>query len=172
MFKYFCKSKWTFPILSLLLIIVLSGCGTVNKMEFYNDTKSTDLSEEVSEISLETTEDKVKKILGQPSFTEKSNDGKVTNLIYGQKKENPKIELQVSDGKVNRYFFLSEEYSSTKGITKGDSEEDVIKKYGENYYHRDETGLKIIGYFDKKKKCNIEFSLNDTVEGILVTKVD
>jgi hypothetical protein len=172
MFKYFCKSKLILLILSSLLITVLSGCGTVNKMAFYDDTKSTDLSEEVSGISLETTEDRVKEILGQPGFTEKSNDGKFTNLIYGQNKENPKIELQVSDGKINRYFFLSEEYSSTKGVTKGDSKEDIIKKYGENYYQREETGLKIIGFFDKKKKCNIEFSLNDTVEGIMVTKID
>jgi hypothetical protein len=172
MFNFFYKSKVTSLILLTLLITVLAGCGTVDKMEFYDETKSTDLSEEVSGISLGVTEDKVKEVLGKPNFTEKSEDKKFNNLIYGQSKKNPEIELQVSRGKISRYFFLSHKYNSTKGIARGDSKEDIIKKYGENYYQRDETGLKIIGYFDKKKKVNIEFSLNDAVEGIMVAKID
>ncbi|MED4074150.1 hypothetical protein [Priestia endophytica] len=172
MFNFFYKSKVTLLILLSLLIIVLAGCGTVDKMKFYEETKSTDLSEEIDGISLGVSEDKVKELLGKPSFTEKSEDKKFTNLIYGQSKKSPEIELQVSKGKISRYFFSSEKYSSTQGITVGDSKEDVIKKYGENYYQRDETGSKIIGYFDKNKKVNIEFSLEDAVEGIMVSKID
>ncbi|MGG1220763.1 CAP-associated domain-containing protein [Priestia endophytica] len=172
MFKYFYKGKFILLILSSLLVAFLFGCGTVDKMEFYGDTKSTELPEEVNGIYLGTTEDKVEEVLGKPDFIEKSEDKTFNNLIYGRDKENPEIELQVSDGKVNRYFFFSDKYSSIKGITKGDSKEDILKKYGEKYYQRDETGLKIMGYFDKKSKVNIEFSLADHVEGIMVSKID
>lgn len=172
MFKYFYKGKFILLILSSVLIALLFGCGTVDKMEFYGDTKSTELSEEVNGISLGVTEDKVKEVLGKPDFIEKSEDKMFTNLIYGRDQEEPEIELQISNGKVNRYFFYSDKYSAIKGITKGDSKKDIIKKYGESYYQRDETGLKIMGYFDKKRKVNIEFSLADHVKGIMVSKID
>ncbi|RAS71679.1 hypothetical protein [Priestia endophytica] len=172
MFKYFYKGKFILLILSSLLVAILFGCGTVDKMEFYDDTKSTELSEEVNGISLDATEDKVKEVLGKPDFIEKSEDKMFNNLIYGRDKEKPEIELQISDGKLNRYFFYSDKYSATKGITKGDPKKEIIKKYGESYYQRNETGLKIIGYFDKKRKINIEFSLADHVEGIMVSKID
>ncbi|MDT3763557.1 hypothetical protein [Priestia filamentosa] len=172
MFKYFYKGKFILLILSSLLVAILFGCGTVDKMEYYDDTKSTELSEEVNGISLDATEDKVKEVLGKPDFIEKSEDKMFNNLIYGRDKEKPEIELQISDGKVSRYFFYSDKYSATKGITKGASKKEIIKNYGKSYYQRDETGLKIIGYFDKKRKVNIEFSLTDHVEGIMVSKID
>ncbi len=172
MLKLFFKGKGILLFLLSLLLTILTGCGTMDKMEFYDDTKSTKLSEKVNGISLGITENEVREKLGKPDFIEKSEDKTFSNLIYGQDKEKPEIELQVSDGKVHRYFLVSDKYSSLKGITKGDSKENIITKYGENYYQRDETGLKVIGYFDKENKVNIEFSLDDTVEGIMVSKIN
>ena len=50
--------------------------------------------------------------------------------------------------------------------------EDVIQAYGGNYYEREDSGARIIGYFDKTQKVNMEFSFNETIEGIIVSKIN
>ncbi|MCC2420468.1 MULTISPECIES: hypothetical protein [Bacillus cereus group] len=49
---------------------------------------------------------------------------------------------------------------TAKGIKIGDKKEDVIRKYGNNYYFRMEQGTNIIGYIDKKRYISIEFWLS------------
>lgn len=47
---------------------------------------------------------------------------------------------------------------TSKGIGLGNSVDDVIKAYGENYYKRmDDIGIPVIGYVDQKRKVTIEF---------------
>jgi hypothetical protein len=61
---------------------------------------------------------------------------------------------------------------TTKGIGYGNSVEDVIRAYGNNYYKRvTEQGLSVIGYVDQKEHTTIEFGYNqkqNTVEGIRI----
>lgn len=171
MFGFFRMYRFTLSIL-LLSIIVLSGCGTTNKMDFYENTDSTSLSEEVNTISLNSTEDKIKEILGEPDFVEEVEKSKSTYLIYGKDRDNSDIEFQIVNGQVASYFFSSNTYKTSKKITKGSSKEDVIQEYGENYYERDDSGAKIMGYFDKNQKVNMEFSFNETIEGIIISKIN
>ncbi|MFJ7677125.1 hypothetical protein ACIQXQ_03660 [Peribacillus sp. NPDC097198] len=171
MFGFFRMYRFTLSIL-LLSIIVLSGCGTTNKMDFYENTDSTSLSEEVNTISLNSTEDKIKEILGEPDFVEEVEKSKSTYLIYGKDRDNSDIEFQIVNGQVASYFFSNNTYKTSKKITKGSSKEDVIQEYGENYYERDDSGAKIMGYFDKNQKVNMEFSFNETIEGIIISKIN
>lgn len=47
---------------------------------------------------------------------------------------------------------------TSKGINLESSVDDVIKAYGENYYKRkDDSGVPVIGYVDKKSKVTLEF---------------
>ncbi|WP_407406235.1 hypothetical protein, partial [Peribacillus sp.] len=153
MFGFFRMYRFTLSIL-LLSIIVLCGCGTTNKMDFYENTDSTSLSEEVNTISLNSTEDKIKEVLGEPDFVEEVEKSKSTYLIYGKDRDNSDIEFQIVNGQVASYFFSNNTYKTSKKITKGSSKEDVIQEYGENYYERDDSGAKIMGYFDKNQKVN------------------
>ncbi|MFJ7848624.1 hypothetical protein ACIQZM_00710 [Peribacillus sp. NPDC097206] len=171
MFGFFRMYRFTLSIL-LLSIIVLSGCGTTNKMDFYENTDSTSLSEEVNTISLNSTEDKIKEVLGEPDFVEEVEKSKSTYLIYGKDRDNSDIEFQIVNGQVASYFFSNNTYKTSKKITKGSSKEDVIQEYGENYYERDDSGAKIMGYFDKNQKVNMEFSFNETIEGIIISKIN
>jgi hypothetical protein len=61
---------------------------------------------------------------------------------------------------------------TTKGIGFGNSVEDVIKVYGNNYYKRvTEQGISVIGYVDQKEHTTIEFGYNpkqDTVENFRI----
>ena len=173
MFKFF----HAYGILLLILLVsitILGGCGTTDKMDFYDNTENTSLSEKVNTISLNSKEDVVREALGEPDFVEETEKPKSTYLIYGKDKENRDIEFQLVAGKVNRYFFSSNTYKTTKGIMKGNSKEDVLQAYGESYYERNDSGAKVIGYFDKTKKVNIEFSFNDSevVEGIMVSEIN
>ena len=106
MFGFFRMYRFTLSIL-LLSIIVLSGCGTTNKMNFYENTDSTSLSEEVNTISLNSTEDKIKDVLGESDFVEEVEKSKSTYLIYGKDRKNSDIEFKIVNGQVASYFFSS-----------------------------------------------------------------
>ena len=104
MFEFSRKYRFKLSIL-LLSMIVLGGCGTTNKMNFYDKTDSTSLSEEVNTISLNSTEDKIKEVLGEPDFVKEVEKSKSTYFIYGKDRENSDIEFQIVDGQVDSYFF-------------------------------------------------------------------
>ena len=43
----------------------------------------------------------------------------------------------------------------------GDTKENVIQAYGENFYERVESGLDTIGYFDKENMINLEIGFKE-----------
>lgn len=161
MFKVFFKYK-----VLLILIISLTGCGTTDKMEFYDDTKSTTLSEEVNSISLDSQEAKVRQTFGKPDSVREVENNDSNYLVYDD------IEFQITNDKVVRYFYTNNKYKTKKGMELGSSKEDVIHAYGENYYVREDTGTEIIGYFDKRKKVNIEFGFSEDLDSVMVSKID
>jgi hypothetical protein len=67
------------------------------------------------------------------------------------------------------YFGIAK---TTKGIGVGNSVEDIIKAYGNNYYKRvTDQGISVIGYVDQKEHSTIEFGYNpkqNTVENIRI----
>ncbi len=159
-------------------LFIFTGCGTVNKMEFYENTKSTNLVEEVNKISINSSESSIREVFGEPDQIEKpdkldkSQITKSTYLIYGIKSHKDNISFELIDGKVVRYFYSSEDYKTSKGIIIGNTKKAIIQAYGKNYYEREDTGNNVIGYFDKTQKINIEFSLSKVLEGVIVSKIN
>lgn len=158
----------------LVSMTVLTGCGSKDKMDFYEDTLSTSLSEEVGDVALHSKKKQIIENLGTPDFVEKEKTSKSTYYKYGDTESDTDLEIQIVKGQVNRYSFSSDAYQTAKGITKGVSKNEVIREYGDRYYEREDSGSTIIGYFDKTKKVNIEFTLNDKerVKGIMVTEIE
>jgi hypothetical protein len=145
--------KVTARIFSVLLFLVVIGCDPFSKetMDFYEDTKSIDLSDEnINSISIHSTENDVTATFGKPNDVEEIANPQSKYLSYDE------IEFGIAADKVIRYYF-TKNYETSKGIKIGDTKEEVIKEYGENYYERTEGGLDTVGYFDKENKINIEF---------------
>ncbi|WP_312857265.1 hypothetical protein [Neobacillus endophyticus] len=161
-------------ISSFFLILFLVGCdpSSNDKMELYNSTKSIDLSDEnIKSIFINSTQDKITDVFGKPNFIEWIKQPKSSYYIFGENDKNYDVDFRLFNGKVTRYFISSDKYATNKGISKGDSKDEVIKAYGKNYYERIDTGSNIIGYLDKVKKISIEFGLNNNkVNGIIVSE--
>ncbi|MFS0903741.1 hypothetical protein AB3N02_11830 [Priestia aryabhattai] len=161
-----------------LVLLVLASCdpSSTPKEKYYSSTKSTNLeSENVKSVSIGSSKyDVASRLKRKPKFIEVVEKPPYTIYIYGESTEKYDVEFQIVDNKVSRYDLLSSKYGTEKGIHTGDSKQDVIGAYGENYYEREDTGATIIGYFDKAHKLNIEFSLDEKgkVEGILVQKIN
>lgn len=110
-------------------------------------------------------------MLGKPESIELIEQPKTTNYKYGKKKKVYDIEIKINKGKVTGYSLYTNKYKTTKGIQIGSKKSEVIKAYGKNYYEREETGGKTLGYFDKNKDFNIEFATdNNKVSAILAQK--
>jgi len=72
------------------------------------------------------------------------------------------IEVAVDKkGKITRFIITERGLETAKGIKIGDTKEDIIKAYGDNYYFRVEQGANIIGYVDKERERSLEFWLFD-----------
>ena len=165
----FLVLKFGTLIFSLSMLLFLTGCDPLSKskMEFYNNTESINLSEEnVSSIKINSTTNDVTGILGKPDKVNIVANPTSKYLIYEG------IEFGMIDDKVFRYHF-NNNYQTSKGITVSDTKEDVIQAYGEDFYERVESGLDIIGYFDKVNMINLElgFQENKTVL-ITIEKVE
>ncbi|GAA5416853.1 hypothetical protein Pryu01_01892 [Paraliobacillus ryukyuensis] len=157
-------------IIKLFSLILLVSCGSVNKMNFYEQTSSTELNEEVNTIKIGSSELEVKEVLGEPDSTEEIENG--TQLIYGDSTDS-NLEFQIEKGTIQRYFFSDEQYNKNKNVAIGSTRQDIITKYGENYYTRDDSGTEVLGYFDKYKGIDIEFSLDEgKIIGIEVSKIN
>ncbi|OIJ14410.1 hypothetical protein BKP37_08695 [Anaerobacillus alkalilacustris] len=163
MFKFFLKYKVSLVL--VIFFVILTGCGTTDRMEFYDNTESTTLSEEVNSISLDSQEDKVRQAFGDPDSVREVENNNSKYLEYND------IEFQIVNDKVVRYFYTNNKFKTQKGIELGSSKENVIHAYGENYYEREDTGQKIIGYFDKTKKVNIEFGFSEYLDSVMVSKI-
>lgn len=155
-------------IFSAFLLLISTGCdpSSKDKMEYYDNTKGIDLSDEnVNSISLNSNENDVLNAFGKPTEITETTNPISKHLAYNG------IEFEVIEDKVIRYFF-KEKYQTSKRITVGDTKKEVVKTYSENYYERNDTGSEIIGYFDKDNMINIEFTFEkNKVEGVIVGKV-
>lgn len=144
-------------IFSLFMLLFLMGCDPFDKSktEFYNSTESSNLSEEnVNSITLNSTENDVIGTFGKPAEVSDVTNPTSKYLTYDG------IEFGIIEDKVNRYYF-NNNYQTAKGITVGDTKENVIQAYGENFYERVESGLDTIGYFDKENMINLEIGFKE-----------
>ncbi|MFG6120168.1 hypothetical protein [Thalassobacillus sp. B23F22_16] len=160
--------KVTFSLALFLTIgLLLAGCAHNNKMDFYDKTNSSNLSEEnIQEISLGFPEQKLLETFGTPKEVETVDNPPSRHFIY----EN--IEFQLEEGSISGYILTHERYATARNVTIGDTKEDVIETYGKNYYERSDTGATVIGYFDKRRNQNIEFAYDEEVlEGIMVSTI-
>ena len=95
----------------------------------------------------------------------------IINIVYKDKNDVELIDFRFVDDKVQRYMISTDMFHTAKGIRIGSSKAEVIDKYGDSYYTRKETGVYIMGYFDKENEMSIEFILTDgKVSTILVLK--
>ncbi|RWZ60631.1 hypothetical protein EQV77_04875 [Halobacillus fulvus] len=148
---------------TIIMFFILMGCEPLAKdtMDFYESTESTDLSgENIHSISIHSSENDVINTFGEPTEVEEIENPKSKYLSYDG------VEFGFVEDKVVRIFIRrthenSKIYETAREIKIGDSEEQVIKEYGNNYYERVESGLDTLGYFDKDNRVNIEFGFNE-----------
>ncbi len=78
---------------------------------------------------------------------------------YYSPRNGPSIATSKNDDKILRLWYADrkQELYTTKGISIGDSKEEVVLAYGHSFYKRKEQGLSIIGYVDKKLNHTLEF---------------
>lgn len=168
------KKKLNFTLLvhslfcSFILIGFLSGCSQ-NRMDFYENTDTTDLSKEnIGGIKIGSIEKDVMNVFGKPDSIHRSQEPDTYYLIYGK---NEDVQFKIVDGVVKEYFFSDQKLTTEKGISIGDSKADVIENYGKNYYTRTDTGEKdnVLGYFDKENNIVLEFIFEKNLAVILST---
>lgn len=159
---------------TIIMFLVLIGCEPFAKetMDFYVSTESIDLSgENINSISINSYENDVINTFGKPTEVEEIENPKSKYLSYDG------VEFGFVDEKVIRLFIRrthenSKIYGTEKEIKIGDTKEQVIKEYGENYYERVESGLDTLGYFDKDNMINIEFGFNENkVITVIIKKI-
>ena len=146
------------------MLLFLIGCDPFakSKKEFYNNTESINLSEEnVSSIKINTTTNDVTGTFGKPIKVNIVTNPTSKYLIYEG------IEFGIIEDKVFRYNFKNN-YQTAKGITVGDTKEDVIQVYGDDFYERVESGLDTIGYFDKEDMINLEIGFKEN-KAVVIT---
>ncbi len=153
--------------------ILIGGCGSKEKMDFYEQTKSTDLSDvTIDTLTLNAKETQVKEVLGEPDFTETVEEPPSTYYIYGEDEKLYDLDIRLVDGKAKRYFLAKNTVHSDLGDLIGKSEQAVFQAFGDDYYKRMDTGTNVIGYFDKQSKINMEFTVDETVTGIILSEVE
>ncbi|WP_053217256.1 hypothetical protein [Virgibacillus senegalensis] len=162
----------------LLLIIMIgsilvSGCGSNEKKDFYEETKSTDLSDvTIHSLTLNSTDKQVEEVFGEPDFTETVEEPPSTYYIYGEDEKFYDLDIKLVDGKVKRFFLANNNFHSELGDLIGKSKQAVFQMFGSDYYERTDTGADVIGYFDKQNKTNIEFTIDKVVTGIIVSEIE
>ncbi len=153
--------------------ILIGGCGSKEKMDFYEQTKSTDLSDvTIDTLTLNAKETQVKEVLGEPDFTETVEEPPSTYYIYGEDEKLYDLDIRLVDGKAKRYFLAKNIVHSDLGDLIGKSEQAVFQTFGDEYYKRMDTGTNVIGYIDKQNKINMEFTVDETVTGIILSEVE
>ncbi|MNW47013.1 hypothetical protein D3C74_243320 [compost metagenome] len=153
---------------SLIIVLFTKGCSQ-NRMDFYENTFSTDLSKEnVGTISIGSNKSDIISKFGEPNSIKESQVPDTFYLRYG---EDDNLTFKLVDGVVREYFFSDKELKTEKNISIGSTKEEVIKQYGENYYLRTDTGEKnnVLGYFDKEKNIVLEFIFDKDVIVIFST---
>jgi outer membrane protein assembly factor BamE (lipoprotein component of BamABCDE complex) len=144
---------------------------TVDK--YYDNIESTDLSSEnINSIYIGSSIDQVKEVMGDPFEKKEVNKPKETYYIYGGSESSDEftVSMKLDDGVVTSYYFCTGHVKTAKGIVIGDNIENIVYKYGEHYYERNDDGMDILGYFDKENDLSIEFQMRkDKVNLIFVS---
>ncbi|WP_240377148.1 hypothetical protein [Bacillus piscicola] len=120
------KTQFEIVIFSLFMFLVLFGCDPLAKdtMDFYQNTKSTDLSDEsVNSITINSREGEVTTTFGKPYEVEEVANPESKYFNYNG------IEFRIVDDKVVRYYFNST-YETAKQLKVGDTKDKVIAAYG------------------------------------------
>jgi hypothetical protein len=148
----------------LLLSLLLFGC---DRSFYFKNTESTDLSqEELDGLRLHQNINDEWFIRKYGKQTNKSSD----NEFYNYYLLSNGLEIATTDdGEIVR--IMGHIQQTHRGITFGDSKNDVIEAYGENFYHRIEQGTDIIGYIDWEINATLEFWL-DHEEKIVEIRFD
>ena len=155
--------------LFLWLLVACSATNTV-EMDGVASVNLTNLA--VNNISIRANEEDILKVFGEPDHIEQIENPKSFIYIYGRNKDEYDLDVRTVNGKVSRFFIASNMYELNNDITVGDSLENVMKSFGEDYYRRTDTGSQIVGYIDKENGINIEFGIVDNkIKGIIVKKI-
>lgn len=145
------KKKYLLGFISLVAILIVSI--------FYLNTSEISLdNENFNGINLNQNINE----FNEGDFSVDSNNQNFYNLYNGLRL---KTDENGSITSIAITHDTDKKVMTSKGITVGDSLEDVKKKYGEDFYNRQEQGAEIIVYRDDNKY--IEFWLwNNTVQEI------
>ncbi|SOC21755.1 outer membrane protein assembly factor BamE (lipoprotein component of BamABCDE complex) [Ureibacillus xyleni] len=161
-----------FLILTISVFFILSGCEILTKdsYDFYDEVNTTDLSNEsINNIKIGSSKNEIIKVLGTPEQVEQSDDI-YKNIVY----EKQGLNFLLENNKLVEYRVSVKKYPSSKQVKVGDKKQDVIDKYGEDYYiKKDGDGtVASIGYFDKTNYLHMEFGLlDDKVIFIIVVDI-
>jgi hypothetical protein len=166
------KSKWLW--LGLCFVFLMTGCDISPKNKVPNpvQTISTSLTgENIHSITLDSSEIDVIKAFGKPASVDVTEKPKAKYLNYVHTKNDGKLVFCIINNKVERYNFSDKRYRTSRGITIGNTVEDVKKAYGKNYVERTDTDGRVMLFVDKKHKESIEFILDKgKVKNILFQK--
>lgn len=159
------KVVW-FIMLGIFILAAGFEMNVNDQEKLYENLKSTDLSgENINSVSLSSKEETVFEHFGEPKKIHEISSPKTEYIIYND------IEFGLKNNKVFRYFFTGN-HRTSKGIGMGDSSNQVIETYGEDYYVRTDTGADIIGYIDKQHGVSIEFSFHEyELTGVILKKI-
>ncbi|OXB94643.1 hypothetical protein [Parageobacillus galactosidasius] len=156
-------------ILCLITIIMFSILTSCSRSQYFQNTKSTDLSNEsFGGLRLHDNiyDASFLKLYGEQR--ELSQD----NNLYNYYRPLPDLEIGTiikgsRKGEIVRLIIGFEESQkkesklhTAKGITIGSKKDDILRAYGKNYYKRSEQGVEIIGYVDRKQHATLEFWLD------------
>ncbi|REE86453.1 hypothetical protein A8990_11062 [Paenibacillus taihuensis] len=134
------------------LAVLLAACGGKSEtpLSVSDKVSSTDLSaEQGGDVELGMTEKELVDKLGKPERT--MNDGGRTFLFMYED-----YQYTTMDSKVIGYS-IGPEVATAKGLRLGDTKEQVLKQYGDEYYTLGDS----IGYIDKTKRLSLDFKLKD-----------
>jgi hypothetical protein len=146
--RFYSKKSSLLIFVSILLL--LTSCSLFqNKPAIVSDTPNTDLSEEnIDGIALRTNI-KTKQFIKEHKIKkDDSNSYSLDHDKYGIVTNN-KGEITLIAG--------NETIETEKGVKHGDPINQVIGKYGKNFYKYTVQGVQTIGYVDHKNKCKIDF---------------
>ena len=137
-------------------MIFLSGC---ERAHYFKDAEDTNLSgEQINGIKLHTSID-------DPLLAKQYGD-RIKKVSYQTKYNyynlSDSLEIATNDeGEIVRIIIRGNDAKTSKDITLNSKKDDVISKYGNNFYKRTEQGVDIIGYVDRDNNSTLEFWIDE-----------
>ncbi|MDR7071652.1 hypothetical protein [Fictibacillus barbaricus] len=143
-------NKFSSLFLLVSILLLLTSCSLFqNKQAIVADTVSTDLSEEnIDGIVLGTK-------INDSNFIKKHQIKNDHSNSYHL--DHDKYSILTNDYDVITFITGDETTQTEKEVKVGDSINEVINKYGKNYYEYTVQGVQTIGYVDHAYKSKIDF---------------